>query len=108
MGDRRSRLHIAAKLSFSDEQREGLQREWFVRMYLTSQGVKGIPTLLGIFYDPDVETAPLCLLSCHAGVSLQRRGASITTHQRYGLFSFELYLQFDQDKNLLAMNFFPF
>lgn len=79
-----SRLNIAAKLSFTDAQRERLQQEWSVYMHLTTEGVEGIPTLLGIFYDPELEDAsPLCLLMCHAGVSLQRSGMSITSVQRY-------------------------
>jgi hypothetical protein len=80
--DKKSRLNVAAKLSFSDEQRERVHSEWSVHMHLTSQGIKGVPTLLGIFYDPEVETAPLCLLTCHAGVSLRRSGKSITSVQR--------------------------
>lgn len=80
--NKNSQLDVAAKLSFSDKQRERLQAEWSVHMYLTSLGINGIPTLLGIFYDPEVETAPLCLLTCFAGISLQKSGKSITSAQR--------------------------
>jgi hypothetical protein len=82
-GRKRSRLDIAAKLSFTDAQRDRLQQEWSVYMHLTMEGIQGIPTLLGIFYDPELEdTSPLCLLMCYAGLSLQRSGRSITSAQR--------------------------
>jgi hypothetical protein len=103
--DTRSRLNVAAKLSFSDEQRERLHGEWSVHMFLTSRGVKGIPTLLGIFYDPEVETAPLCLLTCDAGVSLRKSSKSITSAQRYDFWRFS-----SLPKNLtqkIEMHFLP-
>jgi hypothetical protein len=79
-----SRLDIAAKLSFTDMQRERLQQEWSVYMHLTMEGIQGIPTLLGLFYDPELEDrSPLCLLTCYAGLSLRRSGQSITSIQRY-------------------------
>jgi hypothetical protein len=79
---KRSRLPIAAKFSFSDDQRERLQCEWSALVHLTSQGVKGIPTLLGIFHNPKVPTGPLCLLTRHVGVSLRKSRTSITSAQR--------------------------
>jgi serine/threonine protein kinase len=81
--NKKSRLSVAAKLSFSDEQRDRLQEEWYIYMHLMSEGVEGIPPLLGIFYDPETVASPLCLLTCHAGVSLARSGESITSTQRY-------------------------
>jgi hypothetical protein len=80
--DRTLRQPIAAKLSFSDEQRERLQDEWLVLTHLASQGVEGIPTLLGMFHNPNVATGPLCLLMGHVGKSLRRSRLSITTTQR--------------------------
>lgn len=80
---KKSWLAVAAKLSFSDEQRDRLQEEWSIHMHLTLEGVEGIPPLLGIFHDPDIVASPLCLLTCHAGVSLARSGQSITSAQRY-------------------------
>ena len=81
-----SRLNIAAKLSFTDDQRERLQQEWVVYMRLMMEGSEGITPALGIFYDPELEdTSPLVLLMQHAGVSLQRSGISITPAQRYVL-----------------------
>jgi hypothetical protein len=80
--DKRSRLPIAAKFSFSDEQRERLQCEWSALVHLTTQGVKGIPTLLGIFHNPKVATGPLCLLTRHVGVSLRKSRSLITSAQR--------------------------
>jgi len=81
-----SRLNIAAKLSFTDDQRERLQQEWIVYMRLKMEGAEGITSALGIFYDPELEDAsPLVLLMHHAGVSLQRSGISITPTQRYVL-----------------------
>jgi len=71
---RKSRLAIAAKLSFTEDQRERLQNECLVHMHLTEAGVQGIPPILGIFYDPEIAAAPLCLLTCHAGVSLEKVG----------------------------------
>lgn len=80
--NKKSRLHVAAKFSFSDEQRDRLQEEWSIHMYLTLEGVEGIPSLLGIFYDPEMLASPLCLLTCHVGVSLAQSGQSITSVQR--------------------------
>ena len=80
--DKRSRLPIAAKFSFSEDQRDRLQCEWSALVHLTSQGVKGIPTLLGIFHNPKVPTGPLCLLTRHVGVSLRKSRTSITSAQR--------------------------
>jgi hypothetical protein len=81
-------LAVAAKLSFSDEQRDRLQEEWSIHMHLAVEGVEGIPPLLGIFHDPDIVVSPLCLLTCHAGVSLARSGQSITSAQRYDFFHY--------------------
>jgi hypothetical protein len=78
----KSRLPVAAKLSFSDEQRDRLQKEWSIHMYLTLEGIEGIPPPLGIFYDPEMLVSPLCLLTCHVGVSLAQSGQSITSAQR--------------------------
>jgi hypothetical protein len=80
--NKKSRLHVAAKLSFSDEQRDRLQKEWSIHMYLTLEDVEGIPPLLGIFYDPEMLVSPMCLLTCHVGVSLAQSGQSITSAQR--------------------------
>jgi hypothetical protein len=83
-GHKSSRLDIAAKLSFSEQQRNHLQQEWSVYTHLTSEGVEGIPTALGIFYDPELQDrAPLCLLMSHVGVSLRTNGMSISSAQRY-------------------------
>jgi hypothetical protein len=85
-GHNSSRLDIAAKLSFSEQQRDHLQQEWSVYTHLTSEGVEGIPTALGIFYDPELQDrAPLCLLMSHVGVSLRSSGMSISSAQRYFL-----------------------
>jgi len=82
-GHNSSRLDIAAKLSFSEQQRDHLQQEWSVYTHLTSEGVEGIPTALGIFYDPELQDrAPLCLLMSHVGVSLRSSGMSISSAQR--------------------------
>jgi hypothetical protein len=81
--NKKSRLAVAAKLSFSDEQRDRLQEEWSIYMHLVAEDVEGIPPLLGIFYDPEMVASPLCLLMCHGGVSLAKSGESITSAQRY-------------------------
>lgn len=81
-GDRRSRLEVAAKLSFAPDQRQRLQEEWSILMYLTLNEARGIPALLGIFYEPDHSVAPLCILTCHGGISLRHSGRKITSEQR--------------------------
>jgi len=58
-----------------------------VHMHLTEAGVQGIPPILGIFYDPEIAAAPLCLLTCHAGVSLRKSGKSITSAQRHSFLA---------------------
>lgn len=79
---RHCRMEVAAKLSFSDAQIERLRDEWEMHEHLMSSGVKGIPALLGGFYDPNSNSTPLCLLMNYAGVSLQRSGVTITSVQR--------------------------
>lgn len=86
-GDERARLDVAVKLSFSERQRDRLEKEWSTYVHLIMEDVEGIPMPLGIFHDPELrERAPLCFLMSHVGKSLRASGMSITLAQRYVLF----------------------
>lgn len=78
-------LKIAAKLAFTDEQQEDVAYEHTVYAHLKSKGVRGIPTVYGIFHDAELEKGPSCLLMSHAGISLRNRNPflnPITVTQR--------------------------
>ena len=75
-------LDVVVKLSFREEEQERLQDEYFIYRYLNSKGVKGIPTVLGLFINPE-DDGPSALILTHAGESLYNRTASIEYFQRY-------------------------
>lgn len=84
------RLHVVAKLAFEEEQKERLETEYNVYNTLRAQGVKGIPTALGIYRNPRIQTAPFCLITTYAGGSLLQYDPStgqysrmITSEQRH-------------------------
>lgn len=80
-----STLKVAAKLAFTDDQQAYILHEHTVYMHLKSKGVRGIPTVYGIFHDAELETGPSCLLMSHGGVSLRARNPTlnpITSSQR--------------------------
>ena len=75
-------LDVVVKLSFSDEAEERLQHEYLIYQHLNSKGVKGIPTALGLFINPESD-GPSALVLTHAGKSISNRTASIEYFQRY-------------------------
>jgi hypothetical protein len=75
-----SKLEIAAKLAFNDEQQEALVFESSIYLHLAREGVDCIPTILGSFHDVE-EDGPSCLLMSRNGKSLQDRGTSISTDE---------------------------
>lgn len=84
------RLHIVAKLAFDQDQKQRLQTEYNVYDTLREQGVKGIPTALGFYHNPRIQSAPYCLITTYAGSSLlgaddskERHISTITSEQRH-------------------------
>lgn len=74
-------LKVAVKLSFDEEEQERLLHEYFIYRHLNSKGVKGIPTALGLYVDPD--DGPSALVLIHAGQSVYHRTSDIEYFQRY-------------------------
>ena len=75
-------LDVVVKLSFSDEAEERLQHEYLIYQHLNSKGVKGIPTALGLFINPECD-GPSALILTHTGQSIHNRTESIEYFQWY-------------------------
>jgi hypothetical protein len=74
-------LDVAVKLSFGEEEQERLLHEYLIYRHLDSKGVKGIPTALGLFVDPD--NGPSALVLTHGGQSIFHRTSEIEYFQRW-------------------------
>ncbi|PPQ71945.1 hypothetical protein CVT26_007174, partial [Gymnopilus dilepis] len=67
--------NLVLKLAFTAEQQEGLENEYRIYNYLSrKKGVKGIPTVHGVFRDPELDV--LAMLMSDAGQSLRSREAA--------------------------------
>ena len=67
--------NLVLKLAFTAEQQEGLENEYRIYNYLfRKKGVKGIPTVHGVFRDPELDV--LAMLMNDAGQSLRSREAA--------------------------------
>jgi hypothetical protein len=85
-GPKISRLKIATKLAFTDEQQAALVAESFVYTCMAEEGIICIPTILGYFHDT-ADDGPFCLLMSHGGKSLWDRGTAISADEWYAFFS---------------------
>ena len=80
---------VEHNLAFSDKQHKGLMNEYRIYRHLSGRkGVKGIPTIHGVFRDPELNT--LGMLMSDAGRSLRHRekekgpkGRKVSGKQKY-------------------------
>ena len=95
------RIHYCegvVKVALEDEKRQKLQHEYAVYHYMANKGVKGVPTVYGLFEDALNEA--MVLIMSHAGTILVRQphyrqhgDVSLTNEEKYVLRGFTIYLQ---------------
>lgn len=74
-------LDVTVKFAFTTAHQKKLAHELFMYTVLESKGIKGIPTIIGVFHDVE-ENGPSCLVISHAGASLQEMRLPIATNTR--------------------------
>jgi hypothetical protein len=81
LDDQHITLDVVAKTAFSSHRRDSLKHEYSIYHLLASKGVKGIPTVLGLFND--IEDGPSLLVTTNAGLPIPDENKVISAAARY-------------------------